>query len=51
MNSEMPTAELLALITRRRISPAAVQAFRERRGWTHEQMADEVGASPGEVAA
>jgi transcriptional regulator with XRE-family HTH domain len=30
---------------------AAVRAFRERRGWTLEQMADEVWASPMEVAA
>ncbi len=48
---DMPRGELMAVITRRGIPPAAVQAFRERRGWTHEQMADEIGASPGEVAA
>jgi hypothetical protein len=33
------------------MAPDAVRAFREGRGWTHEQMADEVGASPLEVAA
>ena len=49
--SEMPTAELMALITRRHISPAAARAFRERRGATHEEMADVLGVSPGEVAA
>ncbi len=47
----MPTAELLTLITRRGISPAAVRAFRERRGATHEEMADVLGATPMEVAA
>jgi transcriptional regulator with XRE-family HTH domain len=36
---------------RKGISAAAVRAFRERRGWTLEQMADEVSASPLEVAA
>jgi transcriptional regulator with XRE-family HTH domain len=35
----------------RDIDPSAVRAFRERRGWTLEQMADEVWASPMEVAA
>lgn len=32
-------------------APDALREFRERRGWTHEQMADAVGASPLEVAA
>lgn len=36
---------------RRRIPPETVRAFRERRGWTLEQMADAVGALPLEVAA
>jgi len=33
------------------VQPAAVRALREGRGWTHEQMADAVHASPLEVAA
>ncbi len=36
---------------REEVTPSAIRAFREGRGWTHEQMADEIGASPGEVAA
>jgi transcriptional regulator with XRE-family HTH domain len=36
---------------RRDVEPEGVRAFRGRRGWTHEQMADAVGASPLEVAA
>jgi DNA-binding XRE family transcriptional regulator len=31
--------------------PDALRQFRERRGWTHEQMADAVEASPLEVVA
>jgi DNA-binding transcriptional regulator YiaG len=49
--SEMTPGEMLPLITRRHISPAAARAFRERRGATHEEMADVLGVSPGEVAA
>jgi hypothetical protein len=33
------------------IEPAALREFRERRGWTLEQMADVIWASPLEVAA
>lgn len=44
--------EVIAPFTRNRdIPPEKVRAFRERRGWTHEQMADEVWATPLEVAA
>lgn len=31
--------------------PDGIRSYRERRGWTHEQMADEVHAGPREVAA
>lgn len=33
------------------VEPEGVLTFRTRRGWTHEQMADEVHATPLEVAA
>jgi hypothetical protein len=36
---------------KREIEPSAICEFRERRGWTIEEMADEVWASPLEVAA
>lgn len=36
---------------RKDTDPGALREFRERRGWTHEQMADAVEASPLEVAA
>jgi transcriptional regulator with XRE-family HTH domain len=36
---------------RKEVTPDAVRGFRERRGWTLEEMADEVWASPAEVAA
>lgn len=36
---------------KRGIEPSTVRAVRERRGWTLEQMANEVWASPLEVAA
>jgi DNA-binding XRE family transcriptional regulator len=34
---------------RRDVSAGSVREFRERRGWTREQMADAVWASPLEV--
>jgi transcriptional regulator with XRE-family HTH domain len=41
----------LTALGRKELSPGMLRAFRERRGWTLEQMADEVWASPMEVAA
>jgi hypothetical protein len=41
----------MMVIRRRDPDPAALREFRERRGWTYAQMADEVGGSPLEVAA
>lgn len=48
----MTIGEVAEMVTPRKpLRPETVRAFRERRGWTHEQMADVLWVSPPEVAA